>query len=83
MPIKDLEACQTFVYANRLIASRFKAKAEEVLEVVQTIEDIDSRLLLADLSHAVERRARQYESIATLQERDMGVRCHCPATGAD
>jgi hypothetical protein len=83
MPVQDLEACRTFVYTNRLLANRFKAKAEEVLEVVQTIEDVESRLLLADLSRAVERRATQFESIATLQERDLGVRCHCPVTRND
>jgi hypothetical protein len=80
MSVRDLEACKSFVHTNRTIAIRFKAKAEEVLEAAHSVEDVDSRLLLADLSRAVEQRAAQYESIATLQERDLGVRCYCPGS---
>ncbi|AFL86407.1 hypothetical protein Terro_0055 [Terriglobus roseus DSM 18391] len=78
MPVLDVEACKSFVYANRIIADHFKATAQEVLEAVQTFEDTDTRLRLADLSRTAEERAAQHENLAELQERDMGVRCHCP-----
>jgi hypothetical protein len=78
MPVRDLEPCKSFVLTNRIIARRFQAKAEEVLKAVQSVEDVDSRLLLADLSRSVERRGARYASLADLQERDMGVLCHCP-----
>jgi hypothetical protein len=31
------------------------------------------------LSRVVEQRGARYASLATLQERDLGVRCHCTA----
>ena len=77
--IEDFEACKSFVYVNRVIADRFKAKAVEVLEAAQGVDDVGSRLLLADLSRIVEQRGARYASLATLQERDLGVRCHCTA----
>lgn len=76
---EDLEACKSFVYVNRVIADRFKAKAVEVLEAAKEVDDAGSRLLLADLSRVVEQRGARYASLATLQERDLGVRCHCTA----
>jgi len=74
----DIEVCKTFVYANRLIADRFRAKAEEVIEAAQQVEDIDTRLRLADLSVEADRRAAYHQTLADMQENDMGVACHCP-----
>jgi hypothetical protein len=83
MPAHDPEVCKSFVYTNRVLAVRFKAKAREVLAVAQSVEDSGGRLLLADLSRVVEQRAAQYELMATQQEHDLGVRCHCPVNSKD
>jgi hypothetical protein len=78
MPGNDPEACATFVAANRLIADCFKAKAEELLAVAQSLEDVEQRLQLADLLAVVEERAALHESIAELQAREIGMKCYCP-----
>jgi hypothetical protein len=67
-----------FVFANRLIADRLKEKAEELLEVTQSLEDVEQRLRLADLMVLIEERAAYHTSIAELQDSKMGIECHCP-----
>ena len=76
-PIPDLEACVSFVAVNRLISDSFTAKAKNLLELTQSIENIDERMRIADLMQFSEKRAALHASIAHLQERDLGIKCHC------
>ncbi len=78
MPVTNVEACISFIAANRLIADRFAAKAEQMLELVQTVEDIEQRIRIADLAQLSEKRADIHTTLAELQERDLGKKCHCP-----
>ena len=75
----DLEACASFVAVNRLIADRFEAKAKALLEMAQSVDDLDERMRIADAMQFSERQAAMHARIARLQEEDTGVKCHCPA----
>jgi len=78
MSALNLSSCLTYVAVNRLIADRFEAKAKQLIELTQSVEDIDERLRLADLAQFSEDRAAMHVSLALTQERDLGVKCHCP-----
>jgi hypothetical protein len=77
MSALDLEACTSFVAVNRLIADRFAAKAEHLLELAQSVDDIEERIRIADVIHFAENRAATHNAMAQRQERDLGVQCHC------
>jgi hypothetical protein len=79
MPALNLDACASTVAVNRLIAERFAEKARRLLELIQSINDVQERMRIADVMHFAEQRSALHTSIANLQERDMGVRCHCPS----
>jgi hypothetical protein len=74
----DIESCASFVYANRLIAERFRSEAGIVLDLAQIVEDPDERMRLVDLIQVLEERVAIHLAIAEQQERDMGRLCHCP-----
>jgi hypothetical protein len=76
MPTLDLEACSSFVYANRLAAALLKAKAHQLLETLQALDETESKECLRTIARNSLARATQHERLAELQERDMGVRCH-------
>jgi hypothetical protein len=73
----DLEACATFVYANRLVADILKDKAQKLFDVVQSVDDRALKNHLEDIARTSLLRALTHERLANLQERDMGSRCHC------
>jgi hypothetical protein len=73
----DLEACLSYVLANRIIADRFRSKAVEARKLAEQSSETE-RNQLNNLSAEAERRADLHESIASHQEADMGKICHCP-----